>query len=166
MIARMVLDPQVRHTLQQLLRELLDGPPEAASFVLNPGDSGLFRSLAKLSAADASARSNGGSSIAAHVHHLRYGFELMNRWAKGENPFADADYAASWAQQEVTDEEWRARRDGFEREARAWLKAIEEPRELDDTALSGMIGSIAHLAYHLGAIRQIAPAARGPKARD
>ena len=26
-----------------------------------------------------------------------------------------------------------------------------------------MIGSIAHLAYHLGAIRQIAKQARGPK---
>jgi hypothetical protein len=26
-----------------------------------------------------------------------------------------------------------------------------------------MIGSIAHLAYHLGAIRQIAKAARGPR---
>jgi hypothetical protein len=26
-----------------------------------------------------------------------------------------------------------------------------------------MVGSIAHLAYHLGAIRQIAVAARGPK---
>lgn len=26
-----------------------------------------------------------------------------------------------------------------------------------------MIGSVAHLAYHLGAIRQIAKGARGPK---
>jgi hypothetical protein len=26
-----------------------------------------------------------------------------------------------------------------------------------------MIASLAHLAYHLGAIRQIAPAARGPR---
>jgi hypothetical protein len=28
--------------------------------------------------------------------------------------------------------------------------------------LNGIVGSIAHLAYHLGAIRQIAGAARGP----
>jgi hypothetical protein len=29
--------------------------------------------------------------------------------------------------------------------------------------LTGMIGSIAHLAYHLGAIRQISKDTRGPK---
>jgi hypothetical protein len=29
--------------------------------------------------------------------------------------------------------------------------------------LTGMIASIAHLAYHLGAIRQIVKDARGPK---
>jgi hypothetical protein len=29
--------------------------------------------------------------------------------------------------------------------------------------LTGMIASIAHLAYHLGAIRQINKDARGPK---
>jgi hypothetical protein len=29
--------------------------------------------------------------------------------------------------------------------------------------LTGMIASIAHFAYHLGAIRQIAKDARGPK---
>ncbi len=29
-----------------------------------------------------------------------------------------------------------------------------------------MIGSIAHLAYHLGAIRQIDRTARGPAAND
>jgi hypothetical protein len=28
--------------------------------------------------------------------------------------------------------------------------------------LNGVVGSIAHLAYHLGAIRQIDRAARGP----
>lgn len=30
-------------------------------------------------------------------------------------------------------------------------------------ALNGLIASIAHLAYHLGAIRQIERKARGPK---
>lgn len=29
--------------------------------------------------------------------------------------------------------------------------------------LTGMLGSIAHLAYHLGAMRQIAKGMRGPK---
>jgi len=40
---------------------------------------------------------------------------------------------------------------------------LQTPREVADVELSGMIGSIAHLAYHLGAIRQINKDARGPK---
>jgi hypothetical protein len=31
------------------------------------------------------------------------------------------------------------------------------------TEMSGMIASIAHLAYHVGAIRQIDKGARGPR---
>jgi hypothetical protein len=37
---------------------------------------------------------------------------------------------------------------------------------VEDVELSGMIGSIAHLAYHLGAIRQISSDARGPAEGD
>jgi hypothetical protein len=36
------------------------------------------------------------------------------------------------------------------------------PREVQEIELNGMIGSIAHLAYHLGAIRQIDSSLRGP----
>jgi hypothetical protein len=39
----------------------------------------------------------------------------------------------------------------------------ELTRAAAEVALSGMIGSIAHLAYHLGAIRQINKDVRGPK---
>ena len=37
------------------------------------------------------------------------------------------------------------------------------PRDVSDVELPGSIGSIAHTAYHLGAIRQIAAALRGPR---
>ena len=35
--------------------------------------------------------------------------------------------------------------------------------ELDETELTGVVASIAHLAYHLGAIRQLNSSARGPR---
>ena len=66
--------------------------------MLNPGDEGLIRSLEKLSAADASALTATGSSIAAHVDHVRYGLSLMNRWSQGENPFDSADWSSKLAQ--------------------------------------------------------------------
>jgi len=151
--------------LTALLRELLDGPPSHA-FVLNPGDEGLLASLARLSAADASARPGGRSSVAAHVHHLQYGLGLMNEWAKGRNAFDDTNYAASWTHQEVTEPEWRALLATLEREARAWKDALGARAEDDVESAKTAMGNVVHLAYHLGAIRQLTAAAAGPRAKD
>ena len=152
--------------LGDILTELIDGPPADYAYVLNPGDAGLLRSLGKLSAADASATPAGGASIAAHVDHLRYGFELLNRWAAGEEPFTDADYSRSWERLVVSDTEWLSRQEALRREAYAWREAMHKSREMSATELKGVIGSTVHLAYHLGAIRQINRAARGPAAND
>lgn len=155
----------ISSALAGLLAELVEGAPEMA-FVLNPGDPGLLRSLDRLSAAAASAAPPGGSSIAAHVEHLRYGLSLMNRWAAGENPFADADWSRSWERGTVSEDEWTRRRAELAEEARRWREALAVGREVSQVELGGMIGSVAHLAYHLGAIRQIDRAARGPSASE
>jgi hypothetical protein len=153
----------IARTLTTLLGELLDGPPGREAYMLNGGDAGLLRSLDKLSAHDASAIPPGGAaSIASHVDHLRYGLSLMNRWAGGENPFDSADWSTSWRKTSVSDPEWQHLRAQLETEARRWLEALRTPRDVRPVELNGIVGSIAHLAYHLGAIRQIDRAARGP----
>ena len=43
------------------------------------------------------------------------------------------------------------------------MRALETPRDATAEEMSGMIGSIGHLAYHLGAIRQIDKNTRGPR---
>jgi hypothetical protein len=150
-------------SLTTLFTELIDGAGEFG-FMLNGGDPGLLRSLDRLSASAASAIAPSGSSIAAHVDHVRYGLALMNRWAHGEaDPFATADWTASWRTTTVSDVEWTALRTALHDEAHRWLDALGTPREIDTIALNGMIGSIAHLGYHLGAIRQIDRATRGPQ---
>jgi hypothetical protein len=149
-------------TLGTLLSELVDGASKDGGYMLNPGDEGLLRSLAKLSAVDASARTPTGSSIAAHVDHLRYGLSLMNRWSQGENPFATADWSTSWSKTDVLESEWQQRLGELRGEVTNWLSAVRQPRNIDQIELNGMIGSIAHLAYHFGAIRQINQATRGP----
>jgi hypothetical protein len=152
-------------TLTTLFTELVDGPPKGA-YMLNPGDAGLLRSLDRLSAEAASAPTQGGASIAAHVEHLRYGFSLMNRWAAGENPFEDADWSASWRRTTVSDAEWEELRTALRDQAHRWREALGTPREMNRVELNGVVGSIAHLAYHLGAIRQIDRTTRGPAAND
>src|SRR4051812_1284570 len=145
-----------------LFGELMHGVSGAGGFMLNVGDRGLLRSLERVSAADASAPTRTGSSIAAHVRHVTYGLSLLNRWGRGENPFANADWAAAWKMTSVTEPEWEALRIELRDEGAKWLVVLRTPREVQDLEMSGMIGSIAHLAYHLGAIRQINPHARGP----
>jgi hypothetical protein len=152
-------------TLTTLFSELVSGANNpAGAFILNTGDVGLLRSLDKLSADDASRSSLGGATIAAHARHLAYGLSLMNRWAReGGNPFADARWEAAWKTSTVDAGEWSAIQRELAQETKEWLGHLGRPRDLMPVELHGMVASIAHLAYHLGAIRQIDRAARGPK---
>ena len=152
-------------TLARLFAEVVDGTGAFdGGYILNTGDVGLVKSIEKLSAADASRATNDGATIAAHVQHERYGLSLMNRWAtEGGNPFADAKWDEAWKIAGVDAAAWEEIRGGLRDEAHAWLKALGEPRDAAPVELAGMVGSIAHLAYHLGAIRQIDRDLRGPK---
>jgi hypothetical protein len=150
-------------SLSTLFGELIDGAPASAAYVLNRNDAGLLGSLDKLSAEEASRAVSGGATVAAHVDHLRYGLSLMNRWSDGENPFDTADWSASWRKTTVTDAEWFELRTAFGREAHRWLETLRTPREVSAVELNLLVGSVVHLAYHLGAIRQICGAARGPQ---
>lgn len=158
----------LNQALSTLLAELLAGAPPDVCWVLNPNDPGLLRSLDRLSAAAASATPpSGGASIAAHADHLRYGFSLMNRYTRGErNVFAAADYSASWTRQSVTEEQWAARREELRTEVAEWQRTVREVENVNAMELTGIIASIVHLAYHLGAIRQIDRSIAGPRASD
>ena len=154
---------EITKTLAALFSELVEGSSPSGGYMLNAGDDGLLRSLDKLSAADASTPTPTGSSIAAHVDHLRYGLSLMNRWSSGENPFDTADWSMSWRKTAVSEPAWQQLRADLRSEALRWLDALQKPKQVNEIELNGMFGSIAHLAYHLGAIRQINKDARGPK---
>lgn len=156
---------ETSHALAHLFAELVDGTnTEGGAFILNSGDAGLLRSLDRISAEDAARSTNGGATIAAHAQHLRYGLSLMNRWAaEGGNPFADAAWDEAWKISDVAQPVWDEMRRGLADEAHRWLTVLKTPRDVTDVMFTGMTGSIAHLAYHLGAIRQISRDARGPR---
>lgn len=156
---------EISPALARLFSELVNGAtnPKGA-FILNAGDVGLLQSLDKLSADDASRAVLDGATIAAHAEHVRYGLSLMNRWAReGGNPFADATWDAAWKISNVDAARWDEIRRGLRSEAQRWSDMLGAPREANSLELTGMISSIAHLAYHLGAIRQISRDARGPR---
>jgi len=150
-------DTIFQRALSKLLTEIFDGPPGNEAYLLNPGDPGLLRQLETIDARTASTRPMPGkTTIASHVDHVHYGFTLLNRWAAGEsNPWAGADWNASWQRTTVTDDQWRTLRENLRREATNWRKVVDTRTEWDDTTAAGALSSAAHTAYHLGAIRQI-----------
>jgi hypothetical protein len=158
---------EMRRGVQTLLRELTHGTAAAGGYVLNGGDPGLLSALDRISAAEASAIPAGRtSSIAAHVEHLCYGLGLLNRWADGEEPFRDADYSASWRETTVTDASWETRRGRLRELLAVWDANLDRISLSSDLFMNGVIASVAHLAYHVGAIRQISPLVAGPRAAD
>ncbi len=150
-------------TLSVLLGELTDGASPSAGYVLNPADPGLLASLDRLSSAEASGSVAGGATIAAHVAHVTFGISLMNQWAAGASPFDSADWLAAWQTTAVDDAGWARLRQNLRDELERWKPVVRTPRQLDTEERLGMAASVVHLAYHLGAIRQIAAGARGPK---
>jgi len=151
--------------LARLFAELVDGTAaDGSAFVLNSGDKGLLRSLDALPADAASRSANDGATIAAHAQHVRYGLSLMNLWAaEGGNPFANAKWDEAWNTTAVDEAAWAEIRNGLRDEAHRWHRTLITPRAVAQLEFTGMVASIAHLAYHLGAVRQIARDARGPR---
>lgn len=149
----------------RLFAELTHGADSSGqNFIVNGGDVGLIRSLDNLDAGQASTSSNGGATIAAHAQHIRYGLSLMNRWAReGGDPFADARWDEAWKTSRVDQAQWAEIRSGLAAEIDEWLATLDSKTATNDLESAGMISSVAHLAYHLGAIRQISKATRGPK---
>ena len=88
----------------------------------------------------------------------------MNAWmSEGGNPFANAKWDEAWKVSGVDEAAWEEIRNGLRHEAESWLTTLKTPRQVSSLELTGMISSIGHLAYHLGAIRQISKAMRGPR---
>jgi hypothetical protein len=156
----------VTSTLTTLMSELVEGTPPTGGYMLNKGDVGLLRALDRLSAEEASQIINGGSSIAAHVDHVTYYISLMNRWSDGEKPWRTADWSASWRKATVTEESWAELRRSLASEMRKWMTVLKEPRDVEAVELTGMVASIVHLAYHMGAMRQMDRKVGGPLAKN
>ena len=150
-------DSIFQRALSNMLTEIFDGPPGQEAYVINPGDPGLLRQLDTIDAKTASTPPTPGQkTIAAHVDHVQFGLAILNRWAAGEpNPWDGADFNASWQRATVSDDQWRALRDGLRREADAWQKFVAARTIWDDMSAAAALSTVAHTAYHLGAIRQI-----------
>ncbi|HEX6039163.1 DinB family protein [Longimicrobium sp.] len=147
----------VLRAVMPILAEAYAGPadPRSTNFVNNAPDCGVFGTLDGLSAAQASTPpAPGRSTAAAHAEHLRFSLDVSNRWLRGDDP--KAHWPSSWAVQTVDEEGWMRLRERLRDEYAQFLELIDARAEMDEELLGGIVGTVAHAAYHLGALRQVA----------
>lgn len=123
----------------------------------NEPDSSICLTLDQLTAEQASAAPTvGRSTIAAQANHLLFSLDTYLAYTRGEQP--NPDWSESWAKTTVTEEEWAKLRSDLRERAGQWIDVVEniEPEDHDEMVVRGLIASVAHSAYHLGAIRQLA----------
>lgn len=138
--------------LSSVLREAVEGPSGPWTYFIDKQpDAGLFGALASVSGAEAS-RPVGGSTIAAHVHHVAFGMDVTAAAVHGDRD--PRDWTLSWRVSAVDEGAWNDLRDGLRRAYDGLRRAFEEHATLDDVSFGEAVGGIAHIAYHLGAIRQ------------
>ncbi|MBX3142367.1 MAG: hypothetical protein KF813_01315 [Trueperaceae bacterium] len=137
------------------LRELLEGEPQGQPTWVTTGgpEGGINGSIAGLSAEQVS-REIGGTTIAAHVEHERWALRLANDYFAGVAP--TSDWSASWLVRSVDEPAWDALRQALRSEGETLLRNVETLQDWSKAeGFNGAFACYGHLAYHLGAIRQL-----------
>jgi hypothetical protein len=141
--------------LKRMLQEAFEGPPKPVTvsyFTNTKPDSGIFGVLSHLSAADVSKQIY-GTTLAAHTDHIRYHMWGTNEWLY-EGTFPTMDWNKSWEIHRVSEEEWLYIQAGLQHEYHRLLEKIDHMEWNEDLA-NEVVGSLAHSAYHLGAMQQM-----------
>jgi DinB family protein len=138
----------------ELLRETFEGglPGQGTQYLDHR--SGIRSTLAALTAEQASRRFDGHPSIAAHARHMNFHLRVTSEWIQGDH--SKRDWLGSFEPQTVTAQEWARLKQDLEAsraELVRVLRGLAAERFVEE---GGAMGAVAHLAYHLGAIRQLA----------
>ena len=149
---------EVIRSIITLFSEAYAGPPDPSStwFIDNVPDSGILGIIASLSAEEASWSSNDqkpGTSIAAHVEHLRWSLVNANGALQGK-PY-QANWKESWNTINASEIEWARLKKELKTEFEALRENLQQQTELPGPYLIGVMALIPHAAYHLGTIRQL-----------
>lgn len=128
--------------LVAVLQEAFEGSDRDWSYFTDAGpEAGFLRSVQSLSAEEAS-QPVGGSSVAAHVHHVTFALD------------ASRDWTDSWRVQAVDADGWQRLLRDLRRAYSELREEVERRGTSSEEAFGGAVAAVAHCAYHLGAVRQ------------
>ena len=142
-----------------ILAEALEGgkPGQGTGFLDSTaadgsGNRGLFATLAGLNAAQASNPTTLGLSVAGHAAHVAYHMEASVRYARGDRgPF---DWDSSFQPNIVDEAGWKSLQTRVRAAHDAVLQLASETQDWTEDTAGGLAATLAHVTYHLGAIRQ------------
>jgi hypothetical protein len=140
-------------TVAYLLREAFEGAPEGQPNAFLDRGVGFFSTLAEVSA-EAASRDFDGTTIAAQTEHAKFYLDRICEFLHGQTEAVN--WEQSWLIETVVDEEWEALQGSVRKAYANTLKCLAEEREWSTMQVGMAMGMIAHTAYHLGAIRQLA----------
>lgn len=140
-------------SVKRIVKETFEGPPtEGGMFTEARPNTGLFGTLDQLTANEASIAVN-GVTIAAHADHTRFYLWGTNAILKdGKQP--EMNWGESWKITSVDEEQWNQIKEGLRHEYLTLLEALDVA-EWNELIANESLGSLAHSAYHLGAMRQM-----------
>ena len=148
-------DIDARGAVQQLLsvlREAVEGPSGTWTYFIDKKpDAGLLGALGTVSA-DQASQVWGDTSIAAHAHHIAFAMAASAATIEGDQ--TPVDWKESWRVTTVDDAAWKELVARVGREYQRLRRAVEARASSSEEMFGEAVGSIAHIAYHLGAIRQ------------
>ncbi len=138
-----------------LLRETFEGSPEGQPSAYLDRGVGIFATLGGLSAEEAS-RDFYGTTVAAQTEHAKFYLDRLGEYINGRTE--PVNWEDSWLIETVNDTEWDALQTSVRNAYENALRCLAEERTWTEMEIGMAMGMIAHSAYHLGAIRQIAKA--------
>ena len=136
-----------------LLRETFEGSPEGQPSAFLDRGIGFFSTLSNLSADEASKEFK-GTTIAAQTEHAKFYLDRLCEFINGRTE--RVNWEDSWLIETVNEAEWKALLESVKTSYENTLRCLVSVEDWTEDRTGMAIGMVAHTAYHLGAIRQIA----------
>ena len=146
---------QFRNAIFALFKETFEGSPaEAGGSIYLDRGIGVFPTVSSLNVENASlASSIQSATIAAHIEHLRYYLEVLDKYLHDEE--VKSDWSIAWKIKEVSETELAEIKESLQLEYEKVTKSFAEITDWNEDKMTSAIAIISHSAYHLGSIRQI-----------
>lgn len=144
---------QFVESVAYLLRETFEGSPEGLPSAYLDRGVGVVNTLNGISAENAS-KDFYGTTVAAQTEHAKFYLDRLCEFLNGRTD--RVNWEDSWLIETVNEAEWNALRSSVKSAYDNTLRCLASVEDWDQQKLGMAIGLVAHTAYHLGAIRQIA----------